>query len=551
MAELVFFRRGEEVLRFSLEPGKLVVLGRGEKCDVVVPDPEVSRNQLSVLFTGRECRFEDLSKKGTLVGGEKLGAGELAEGADIVLGQWRALFRATNGSEGAEATEVGRTTELITAAELHQAPRLAAQIRVKGPNKDVVHKLQSDGFTIGKEDSNDLVLNQKFVSSRHLKVSREGNRFHLVDQHSTNGTWLGAVRVFEAEVPLYTSLRLGEAELTIEPQATSSRGAVNSYQGIIGNDPSVAQLAELIERVAPSNAAVAVFGESGTGKELVARAIHSRSRRADKPFIPVNCAAISRELIESELFGHEKGSFTGAASTHKGAFEEADGGTLFLDEIGELPLEMQAKLLRALESGEIKRVGSAKPMNVDVRIVAATNRDLMAQARSGKFREDLYYRLCVIPLTLTPLRNRMSDVHPLADHFVKLFAPRGQNIRLTADATERLRRHSWPGNIRELRNVIHRALLLRKGDDLEAGDISFDTPNAPDAAGVLRLDGGVPEGVSLEALLDDAEKMIVLAVLEHHAGNRDRAVKQLQMSRSRLYKRLKEWGLDDSSERGA
>ncbi len=548
MAELVFFRRGEEVLRFSLEPGKQVVVGRGEKCDVVVPDPEVSRNQLSLLFTaGTSCRFEDLSKKGTVIGGEKLTAGQMADGTDIVLGQWRAVFRAHSSFDGSETTEVGNTTELISSTALHQAPRLAAQVRVKGPNKDVVHKLQSDSFTIGKDDNNDLVLNQKFVSSRHLKVTREGNRFHLVDQQSTNGTWLGAVRVYEAEVPLYTGLRLGEAELTIEPQATSSRGVVNNYQGIIGNDPSVAQLAELIERVAPSNAAVAVFGESGTGKELVARAIHARSRRADKPFIPVNCAAISRELIESELFGHEKGSFTGAASTHKGAFEEADGGTIFLDEIGELPLEMQAKLLRALESGEIKRVGSAKPMNVDVRIVAATNRDLMALARAGKFREDLYYRLCVIPLTLVPLRNRVSDVHPLADHFVKLFAPRGQTIRLSADAVERLRRHTWPGNIRELRNVIHRGLLLRKGEDLEAGDITFDTPSAPDAAGVLRLDGRVPEGVSLEALLEDAEKLIVVTVLDHHAGNRDRAVKQLQMSRSRLYKRLKEWGLDDGA----
>jgi transcriptional regulator with GAF, ATPase, and Fis domain len=163
-------------------------------------------------------------------------------------------------------------------------------------------------------------------------------------------------------------------------------------------------LVELIDRVAPSTAAVAVFGESGTGKELVARAIHSQSNRAAAPFIPVNCAAISRELIESELFGHEKGAFTGALNARKGAFEEADGGTIFLDEIGELPLELQAKLLRALESGEIKRVGAPRPINVDVRVVAATNRDLLAMSREGKFREDLYYRLCVIPLNLPPPR---------------------------------------------------------------------------------------------------------------------------------------------------
>ncbi len=335
---------------------------------------------------------------------------------------------------------------------------------------------------------------------------------------------------------------MGEAELIIEPQATTSRGVAN-YQGIIGNDPSVAQLADLIERVAPSSAAIAIFGESGTGKELVARAVHTRSRRAERPFIPVNCAAISKELIESELFGHEKGSFTGAVGAHKGAFEEADGGTLFLDEIGELPLEMQAKLLRALESGEIKRVGAARPLNVDVRIVAATNRDLMADARRGRFREDLYYRLCVIPLTLTPLRNRLSDVMALADHFVKTFAPRGQNIRISGAAVERLTRHKWPGNIRELRNVIHRALLLRRGESIEEDDLTFDVPRENDPAAFLKIDA-LPDNLSLEELTAVAEKAIVMAVLDRHDGNRERTLKQLKMSRSSLYKRLKEWGLD-------
>ncbi len=544
MGELVFFRRGEEVLRFSLEPGHRTVVGRGDGCDVVVPDPEVSRTQVALTYDGTICHFEDLSTKGTVVAGEKLAKGELSDGTDLALGQWRAVFRARTSGSAADATEVGDRTELVAQGEVQNAPRLAAQIKVRTGGKEAAHKLQVDAFTIGKDESNDLVLNQKFVSSRHLKVTREGNRFHLVDQQSTNGTWLGNVRLYEADVPFYSSLRLGEAELTIEPQATSSRTAVNNYQGIIGNDPSVTQLAELIERVAPSSAAVAVFGESGTGKELVARAIHARSRRADAPFIPVNCAAISKELIESELFGHEKGSFTGAASTHKGAFEEADGGTLFLDEIGELPLEMQAKLLRALESGEIKRVGSAKPMNVDVRIVAATNRDLMADARQGRFREDLYYRLCVIPLMLVPLRNRLTDVHALADHFVKQFAPRGQNVRLSAQAIERLTRHGWPGNIRELRNVIHRALLLRKGTNIEAEDLTFDTQRAPDPSAFFTL-GPLPEGLALENMMAAVEKTIITTVLEQQGGNRERALKQLQMSRSALYKRLKDWGLEE------
>src|SRR5688500_11925247 len=189
--------------------------------------------------------------------------------------------------------------------------------------------------------------------------------------------------------------------------------------------------------------------------------MHNRSTRAQSAFIPVNCEAISKELIESELFGHEKGAFTGAMGPRKGAFEEADGGTLFLDEIGELPLDLQAKLLRALESGEIKRVGASRPTQVDVRIVAATNRDLLASAREGKFREDLYYRLCVVPLHLPPLRSRRGDVGMLAEHFLEAFSPRGQTVRLSTAAVERLQLHAWPGNVRELRNVVHRALLLR------------------------------------------------------------------------------------------
>jgi two-component system response regulator HydG len=345
-------------------------------------------------------------------------------------------------------------------------------------------------------------------------------------------------------VPLFTTLRVGETELTLEP-AQSAPKKDASYQGIIGNDPSVKQLADLIDRVAPSSATVAIFGESGTGKELVARAVHNRSARLDRPFIPVNCAAISKDLIESELFGHEKGAFTGAMTARKGAFEEADGGTLFLDEIGELPLELQAKLLRALESGEIKRVGASRPMNVDVRVVAATNRELLADARAGRFREDLYYRLCVIPLHLSPLRNRRGDLLSLAEHFVRLFAPKGQTVRFTPAALDRLQTHGWPGNIRELRNVVHRALLLRKGPNIDVGDLSFDQELNPEVGiSVPEL----PAGMTLEAMLEKLERQIVEGALRRFSNNRERVAKELGVARSTLFKRLKDWGLTRQDE---
>ncbi|MHB8875183.1 MAG: sigma 54-interacting transcriptional regulator [Myxococcaceae bacterium] len=542
MPELVFFRRGEEVLRFGLERAR-IVLGRGEKCDVVVPDPAVSRQQAALTYADGKCQLEDLSGKGTLVGGQSQTSAVLADGSDIVLGQWRAVFRERGSSEGDQPTEVQGGT--ATTLQPREAPKgyLSAQVRVRQGHTEAVHKLTADTFTVGKDPGVDLLIPDKFMSSRHLKITRKEDGFHVMDLTSTNGTFAGNVRLFEADVPLFTTLRMGETELTLEPASASKKES--SFQGIIGNDASVRQLADLVERVAPSNAAVAIFGESGTGKELVARAVHNRSARADKPFIPVNCAAISKELIESELFGHEKGSFTGATNARKGAFEEADGGTLFLDEIGELPFDVQAKLLRALESGEIKRVGASRPMIMDVRIVAATNKDLLAAARENKFREDLYYRLCVIPLHLAPLRNRRGDIVGLAEHFVRQFSPRGQTVRFTPAALDRLQTHTWPGNIRELRNAVHRALLLRKGPMIDAVDLSFDTEVNPDV-GISVPD--LPPGMTLEQMLFKLERQIVEAALRRFNNNRERVAKELGIARSTLFKRLKDWGLTKQDE---
>ncbi|WP_408890904.1 sigma 54-interacting transcriptional regulator [Myxococcus faecalis] len=544
MPELVFFRRGEEVLRVGVDRARLV-LGRGEQSDVAIPDPEVSRQQVALLWDGVECRVQDLSGKGTTVSGTSITEAALPDGADLALGQWRAVFRLSGGGEGADvATEVGHTTS-IQARDAQSLRWQPAQVRVKqGPN-ETVHRFSGDSFTAGKDAGCDLVLQDRFASSKHLKVTRRDGTFHVVDLRSTNGTWLGPVRVFEAEVSLPTTLRVGETELVLEAAATGNRKEPTSFHGIIGSDNAVKGLSDLIERVAPSTAAVTILGESGTGKELVARAIHQCSQRANRPLIPVNCAAISKELIESELFGHEKGSFTGAANARKGAFEEADGGTLFLDEIGELPLDLQAKLLRALESGEIKRVGASRPMHVDVRVVAATNLDLLAAAREGKFREDLYYRLCVIPLHLPPLRSRKGDLPALADHFVKLYSPRGQTVKLSASAMDRLQNHTWPGNIRELRNVVHRALLLRKGPVVDANDLTFDQEmNKETGIAVPEL----PPGMTLEQMLEKLERQIVEAALRRYNNNRERVARELGVARSTLFKRLKDWGLTKQDE---
>jgi two-component system response regulator HydG len=365
-----------------------------------------------------------------------------------------------------------------------------------------------------------------------------------LELNSTDGPFCGGMRLFEAELPLNTVLRVGETELLFEP---SSPGRPQEcFHGIIGSDPAMKQLVERIQRVAPSSVTVAILGESGTGKELVARAVHECSPRAGKPFIPLNCAAISAQLIESELFGHEKGAFTGAEAKRKGAFEEAHGGTLFLDEVGELPLELQAKLLRVLENGEVKPVGATRPLQVDVRVVAATNRELLAQAREGKFREDLYFRLCGVSLMLPPLRRRPGDVRALAEHFVRLYAPRGQTVRWTVAALEKLRQHTWPGNVRELRNVVNRALLLRKGPRIEASDICFEEERLREPEGLANLE--LPVGVTLEQMMQKLERQLIENTLRRFQHNKERTARALGLCRSSLYRRLKEWGLESEQE---
>ncbi|MBJ6763158.1 sigma 54-interacting transcriptional regulator [Myxococcaceae bacterium JPH2] len=543
MPELVFFRRGEEVLRVGVERARLV-LGRGDACDVAIPDPEVSRQQVALAWDGQRCLVEDLSGKGTVVAGQRVERGELADGADLELGPWRAVFRVTTRGEAEPDTEVGAHTTAVRAPDARAGRWLPAQVRVRQGLTETVHRMTGDSFTVGKDAGCDLVLAQdRFISGRHVKVARRDSVFQVVDLRSTNGTWVGPVRVHEAEVALPTTLRVGETELVLE--AVPAQRKDTSFHGIIGNDPSVRRISELIERVAPSTAAVTILGESGTGKELVAQALHACSPRADRTLIPVNCAAISKELIESELFGHEKGAFTGAVNARKGAFEEADGSTLFLDEIGELPLDVQAKLLRALESGEIKRVGASRPLHVDVRVVAATNVDLLTAAREGRFREDLYYRLCVIPLHLPPLRSRRGDIVALAEHFLRLFAPRGQSVTFTPAAAERLQQHAWPGNIRELRNVVHRGLLLRKGTAVDAGDISFDQELNRETGVVVPE---LPPGMTLEQMMEKLERQIVEAALRRCNNNRERVARELGVARSTLFKRLKDWGLTRQDE---
>ena len=310
------------------------------------------------------------------------------------------------------------------------------------------------------------------------------------------------------------------------------------FDAIVGGSEKIREVIALAGRVAPSDATVLVTGESGTGKELLARGIHYSSSRAEGPFVPVNCAAIPENLIVSELFGHVKGAFTGAVRDKEGKFELADGGTLFLDEIGDLRIDLQAKILRALQERSVDRVGGVKQVDLDVRVIAATNRDLERDVREGNFREDLYYRLSVVILNMPPLRERKDDIPLLAEYFLRKFSPKGSDVRLAPDALALLTTYGWPGNVRELENVMERASILKRGDTITSVDLPEKlSRRATGAAGILL---NLPDdGLSLEEL----EKDLIIKALDKHKGNQTRAAEYLRITRPTLIYRMEKYGL--------
>ena len=312
------------------------------------------------------------------------------------------------------------------------------------------------------------------------------------------------------------------------------------FDSIIGRSENMQEIFAAIERVAPTRATVLLAGESGVGKDLIARAIHFHSPRRDRPLVKINCSAIPENLMESELFGYEKGAFTGAATSKPGKFEQADTGTVFLDEIGDVPPNIQVKLLRVLQEREFERLGSNVTRHIDVRVIAATNQDLRAALEQGTFREDLYYRLNVVPLNIPPLRERKQDIPFLANHFVRKLAPdAGCRVESITDAAiEKLMGYHWPGNVRELENVIERSLVMCAGTRLEAADIKLE--NAPQRQRSLGDAHFVPEGMSL----DEYERDIIREALRRAAGNKSQAARLLGLTRNALRYRLTQMGME-------
>jgi DNA-binding NtrC family response regulator len=412
--------------------------------------------------------------------------------------------------------------------------------------------VRNDRVRIGKATDNDLVLPDDTVSRHHCELSRSESGILVKDLDSTNHTRVGPTQIREATVEPGSTITVGDVELILrtEPNRAHILPSESSEFGeALGPSLAMRTLFGVLEHIAPTDASVLLEGETGTGKDVLARSIHQKSRRASEPFVVVDCGAISYNLIESELFGHERGAFTGAVATRQGAFETAGGGTIFLDEVGELPLDVQPKLLRVLESQEFRRVGGNKTLRANARIVAATKRNLKDEVERGKFREDLYFRLAVVPIHVPALRQRRDDIPMLVEHFLEAAKerdPRAADVRLEKETVAALAAHDWPGNVRELRNVLDRAYYVATASgtkDLRLVDLPVGAPSKSPGPAAFAFEAGESYRDLKSRYETEFEKRFVAWLLERHAGNISAAAREASMDRKHLYDLARKHGL--------
>ncbi|MSP91906.1 MAG: sigma 54-dependent Fis family transcriptional regulator [Myxococcales bacterium] len=450
-----------------------------------------------------------------------------------------------------------RTLTAATFAERYTLPKYRLRVTA-GPSAGLERVFDRRLVYIGSAPDNDLVLDDPSVSRNHMKIDGERTGYRIKDLESKNGTWFAGARLVEAVLGTQAVLRLGQTELHFEHLPELHEVALArepQFGDLLGTSPEMREIFAILARAAPAEATVLVDGESGTGKELVAEALHQHSRRAQGPFVVFDCSAVQRDLVESELFGHVKGAFTGALATRRGAMADAQGGTLFLDEIGELELDVQPKLLRALEKREIKPVGSNERVPVDVRIVAATNRDLQQMVREGSFREDLYYRLAVLRVQLPPLRRRRTDIPLLVNHFLEsaqVRSGRAGPMTVSFDTMQQLQSYAWPGNVRELRNHIERAAVLSEGRELE---VQLEETRQPRVAlggatdlGELAVDWALPFKDAKSRLIERFERVYWQRALDAHQWNVSGAARATGLHRKSLEYLMKKLDLKRPDE---
>ncbi|MBF0105197.1 MAG: sigma 54-interacting transcriptional regulator [Deltaproteobacteria bacterium] len=424
---------------------------------------------------------------------------------------------------------------------------------------------------IGKKVDNDIVINDKTVSRYHIEIQfTPDNGYLLKDLNSTNGTSINGMKIKEAYLSQGDLIEFGESKIefqTYDENVQIEPSSENYFADMVGKSRKMRQIFGVLGRISPTQATVIIEGETGTGKELVAQAIHDNSTRKDKPFITFDCSSVAPNLIESELFGHTKGSFTGAIKDRIGAFEAANGGTIFLDEIGELNKDLQPKLLRALEQREIKRVGSTKTVKLDVRVISATNRNLKEEVKVGNFREDLYYRLSVVKIQVPPLRERLEDIPVIVEkvlsvaRFNKTDDGKFYVTRVEDDALKMLQRYQWPGNVRELTNIIERSVSFSENGVIRGQHLQYVFSEADSGEeATVRLEGvemDKPFKEAKQAVVESFEKEYLQELLERNKGNVSRASREAKIDRKHLRNLLIKYGiiksdavLEDDEEEG-
>ena len=463
--------------------------------------------------------------------------------------------------KGPEDTTTSQTRVSGTQVRIDDTGPVLVQHRLRlrvldGPDKGLEKEIESPRVSIGAAPLNDVVLTDRLVSRHHCEIVVRDTRYFLRDLGSTNGTFLNETRIVEALLTPGARLRVGRSEIVFEPKKRWERlegSQEEQFGAMVGCSASMKALFGLLARVARSDLSVVILGETGTGKELAARALHDNSVRAAGPFVVVDCGAVSETLVEAEIFGHEKGAFTGADRARPGAFEAAQGGTVFLDEIGDLSLDLQPKLLRVLEQREVKRLGANMPVEVDVRIVCATHRALAEMVEQGKFREDLYYRLAEVVVEIPALRERPEDVELIARRIVEQESKHGAPAKaISKDTLDALRARHWSGNVRELRNVLRRAAALASGAELQPADLQVASPPRaePPPPEINTGATNLPEGMERLTIKDARdrwnailEKQYLERLMKHTQDDIERAAEIADIHYKSLRRLLRQHGM--------
>ena len=527
---------GTDLFSVRIPPTGLVI-GSDEEGHVLLPDVD---SLITFSPAGTDVAFRLEKGNPIKIGSEELKSGILSDKSECSLANYTIKIHVERISTRHIDPEMSQGTATVQfdpgKSILEMTTGVIREIESAGAIKD--HPIISDALTIGSDPDCEVILPDRYVSGKHVTLARNEQGYLLRDLDSTNGTFIAGTRIVEAVLLPGDEFVVGRTKLRLDYEVDRVEVAPykeDRYCGMVGHSDKMRRIFSLIEKIAHTKATVLIEGQTGTGKELAARALHQRSPRSSGPFVALNCGAIPGDLVESELFGHIKGAFSGASADRKGLFELADCGTLFLDEINELPPMLQPKLLRVLEQSTFRKVGGEREIQVDVRIVAATNQDLKSASESKQFRNDLYYRLAMIKINLPPLLERTEDIAELAKHFIRQEAKDLELPtvpKLDAGALNLLMKHPWTGNIRELRNVLRRSLIVHDfPTTIISDDILLDeTPHSADLCETPKT-------------LDQVEKVAIAKALEE-CDTRRQTANLLGIAESTLYDKLKKHGLE-------